>query len=363
MQKIIVSVTNDISTDQRVEKVCNSLFLNGYNIILIGRKLSNSTPLKRPYQTKRMRLFFNKSVFFYAEYNIRLFFLLLFSKKDILLSNDLDSLPANFLVSKIQNKKLVYDSHELFSEVPELVSKPIVKGIWRFLENYFYPKLRNTYTVCDSISKHYQKIYDTNFLVIKNTPLKLNLNTTEPPFELKKDNKKIILYQGAVNVGRGLKLIIDSLEFLPDFKFVIIGTGDIIHDLKEYVVDNKLIKKVVFLGRISPKELKNITPQADVGVSVEEDLGLNYRYALPNKLFDYIQAEVPVLVSNLPEMKKIVKKYNTGKIIEDRSPEKVALLIKKIVSTEYTSNLKKAKKELIWKYEEEKLLNIFSNLN
>lgn len=363
MQKIIVSVTNDISTDQRVEKVCNSLFLNGYKILLVGRKLTNSTPVNRPYPTKRMRLFFNKSVFFYAEYNIRLFLLLLFSKKDILLSNDLDSLPANFLASKIQNKKLVFDSHELFSEVPELVSKPRVKGFWRFLENYFYPKLKNTYTVCDSIATHYKKIYNTNFLVIKNTPLESGLNTLETTFHLKKGKEKIILYQGAVNVGRGLDLIIDSMAFLPDFKFVIIGTGDVIDELKEYVEHNKLTERVVFLGRINPKELKSITPQADVGVSVEEDLGLNYRYALPNKLFDYIQAEVPVLVSNLPEMKNIVTNYNVGEIIEERSPEKVALLIKKILSTKYTSNLQKAKKELIWKYEEEKLLNFFSNLN
>ena len=75
-----------------------------------------------------MSLLFNKGFLFYAEYNFRLFFLLLFSKKDILLSNDADTLLANFLASKLQNKKLVFDSHELFSEVPELVEKPFVKS-------------------------------------------------------------------------------------------------------------------------------------------------------------------------------------------------------------------------------------------
>jgi glycosyltransferase involved in cell wall biosynthesis len=360
LPKIIVSVTNDISTDQRVEKICGSLYKHGYDIVLIGRKQKNSIPLKRDYKTKRMQLLFNKSFLFYTEYNIRLFFILLFSKKDILLSNDLDTLLANFFVSRLQRKKLVYDSHELFSEVPELIDKPKVKAVWRFFENYFYPKLKNAYTVCNSISNHYLKLYGTKFSVIRNIPVYTKINTSGFPFN--RNGKKIILYQGAVNVGRGLELIIDTLAFLPDYKFVIIGTGDIIHDLKKYVLKKNVADQVHFLGRIKPNELKKITPLADIGVSVEEDLGLNYKYALPNKMFDYIQAKIPILVSNLPEMKQIIIDYKVGEVIENRNPEQVALLIKKIVSKDYKTYLDKAKKELIWRYEEEKLLEIFSNI-
>ncbi len=105
LKRIIVSVSNDLATDQRIEKICATLQELNYDILLVGRKLKNSLPLYRNYKTKRIHLFFNKGFLFYAEYNIRLFFLLLFSKKEILLANDLDTLLPNFLVSIIQKKK------------------------------------------------------------------------------------------------------------------------------------------------------------------------------------------------------------------------------------------------------------------
>ncbi|MCH3885932.1 glycosyltransferase [Tenacibaculum aquimarinum] len=359
MKRIIVSVTNDLSTDQRVDKVCNTLHENNFNVLLVGRKLSNSFKLDRKYNTKRINLLFNTGFLFYAEYNFRLFFLLLFSKKDILLSNDLDTLLANFLVSKIQRKKLVYDSHELFTEVPELLDKPFVKSVWLKLENWILPKLKNCYTVCQSIADFYNTKYNTNFKVIRNLPNKKTIKKGLIPFSTK--NKKIILYQGAVNVGRGLELMIDVMANLENYIFIIIGSGDISEDLKNKTIKEKLNNKVKFLGKLTPQELHKITPLADLGISLEEDLGLNYRYALPNKIFDYIQAEVPILVSNLPEMKRVVLDYNIGKIAEKRTPKKLANQIEKLVIKDFSSELKKAKEILIWKSEEEKLLTIFKN--
>lgn len=359
MKTIIVSVTNDLTTDQRVAKVCNSLINNGYGIILIGRLLKKSKPIYRNYKTKRFKLWFNKGVLFYAEYNIRLFFYLLFTPKEILLANDLDTLLPNFLVSKLQGKKLVFDSHELFSEVPELVNKPKTKQFWLCLEQFLIPKLKNCYTVCNSIANHFKTHYKTDFKVIKNIPVEKNAIKKALPFI---SDKKIILYQGAVNIGRGLELMLQTMQYLDDFVFVIVGDGDIFSKLKQQVIDENLQEKVMFLGRLSPKELHSITPNASVGISLEEDLGLNYRYALPNKIFDYIQAEVPVLVSNLPEMKQIVLDYKVGEIVLDRSPKAIALQLKNMDKEKYTKPLKKARKELVWKAEETKLITIFKNL-
>lgn len=360
MKRIIVSVTNDISTDQRVAKVCNTLHKNGYEILLIGRKLRNSEHLHRPYKTKRIKLFFNKGFLFYAEYNFRLFFILFFLKKNFLLSNDLDTLLPNFLVSKLQNKKLIYDSHELFSEVPELVNKPFTKKIWLGLERFLYPKLKNNYTVCGSIANHYKKKYNSLFSVIKNVPTQKNIVKGNLPFET--NRKKIIIYQGAINIGRGLELMIETMNYLENFVFVIIGSGDILKDLQEKVSTKKLNDKVIFLGKMMPKDLQNITPFASLGISLEEDLGLNYKFALPNKIFDYIQAEVPILVSNLPEMKQIVLNYNVGEIVIERNPKKIALQIKIMVEKDYKKQLQKAKDVLIWEKEEPKLLSIINNL-
>ena len=178
----------------------------------------------------------------------------------------------------------------------------------------------------------------------------------------KKKGKKIILYQGALNVGRGLELLIDTVALLEHFILVIVGEGDITSKLKATVHQQKLSQKVIFLGRIAPTELQKITPLAALGCSVEEDLGLNYHYALPNKIFDYIQAEIPVIVSNLPEMKQVVLNHKVGEILMERTPESFAALIKKTTSTNYTSALKAAKKKLTWQSEEHKLLEMFTHV-
>ncbi|MCF6279189.1 MAG: glycosyltransferase [Flavobacteriaceae bacterium] len=360
MKRIIISVTNDLATDQRVYKVSKTLQKLGYDILLIGRKLPNSLPLKRPYKTYRMKLLFNKGFLFYAEYNLRLFFKLLFTKKDILLANDLDTLLPNYLISQFLNKKLVYDSHELFTEVPELINRPRVQKIWLKIEKNILPKLKNCYTVCQSIADYYNDKYNTNFSVIRNLPEKLTKELKEPLFKLK--NEKIIIYQGALNLGRGIELMIETMQYLNNIIFVIIGDGDISTQLKQQVINLKLDDTVRFSGKIIPKELRTITPTADLGISIEEDLGLNYRYALPNKIFDYIQVEIPILVSDLTEMKGIIDSYKVGEVIIDRNPKALASQIEKILKKDtkyWKENLKNASKELIWENEKEKLITFF----
>lgn len=360
MKRIVVSVTNDLTTDQRVEKVCNTLYNNGFNILLIGRKLKNSKPLNRKYPIKRFNLLFNKGFLFFAEYNFRLFFYLLFTKKNYLLANDLDTLLANFLVSKIQNKKFIFDSHELFPEIPELVNRKKVKNTWLFLEKWMLPKLKNNYTVCNSIASLYKEKYNANFETILNLPTKKTIQKDKLPFDSK--GKKIILYQGAINIGRGLELMIETMHFLTNHVLVIIGDGDLYENLKNTVSKENINDKVYFLGKISPKKLHKLTPNADLGISLEEDLGLNYRFALPNKIFDYIQAEVPILVSDLPEMKNIILNYNVGEVALNRTPKDLAIQIESLLKKDFSKSLKTTKKELIWEKQEKKLLSIFKNL-
>ena len=365
MQKIIVSVTNDLTTDQRVHKVCSSLVTMNFEVLLVGRKLTDSIPLQRIYNTHRIKLLFNKGALFYAEYNIRLFFYLLFKRKDILLSNDLDTLLANYLISKTQNKKLVYDSHELFTEVPELVNRPKTQKIWLMLEQNILPKLKNTYTVCQSIADYYNEKYATNFKVIKNVPVCLKNNDKILLTEALHGKPKTIIYQGALNIGRGLELMIETVQYLENIQLIIIGDGDITEKLKSLVTQKKLVEKVFFLGKKTPEELRKITPLADLGISIEEDLGLNYRYALPNKIFDYIHASIPILVSDLPEMKHIVLEYQVGEIINNRKPKELAKQIESILRTKKHSwkrNLKIAASNLQWQKEEEVLHSIFTYL-
>ncbi|HYQ56349.1 MAG TPA: glycosyltransferase [Draconibacterium sp.] len=360
-KQIIVSVTNDLISDNRVHKVCSTLEKIGFSVLLVGRKLSGSQPIKRSYQTHRMSLLFTKGACFYAEFNFRLFLLLLFRSGDIFLANDLDTLTANFLASKLKRKPLVYDSHEYFTEVPELIGRPRVKRFWEWLEAKMVPHLKHCYTVCNSIAGIYNKKYNTTFKVVRNIPLK----NQENKVVIKNSGINTLLYQGALNIGRGLEQAIKAMHFVNNTRLIIAGDGDIKEKLEDLVYEENLGEKVEFTGRLSIEKLNELTPTADLGLSIEEDLGLNYRYALPNKLFDYIHAGVPVLVSNLPEMKTIVDQYQIGEVCNSHHPKELAQNINESISNSakrklWQENLKLAAKELTWENEEKVLTGIFS---
>ncbi len=361
-KKIIVSVTSDLVSDNRVHKVCNSLHNMGFDVLLVGRELPKSPTIEnRAYKVKRFSLLFHKGPQFYAAYNFRLFLFLFFSKFDLLLANDLDTLPANFLASKIKGKPIVYDSHEYFTEVPELIDRPKVKKVWEWLESKMIPKIKTAYTVCNSIAEIYSTKYGTPFKVVRNIPVSSKFLIEKKRVE---NPQKIILSQGAVNIGRGLKQAILSMKFIENANLIIAGDGDIKADLESFVLKEKLQNKVEFTGRLSIEELSKLTPQADLGLSIEEDLGLNYRFALPNKLFDYIQAQVPVLITNLPEMVAIVNKYKIGEITDSLDPQFLSTRIIDALNNQekrkgWAENLNLAAKELTWENEEKVIQSIF----
>ena len=367
MIKVYISVTNDIITDQRVNKTALSLLKLRADIVIIGRRTDKSIQLSaKPYKQKRFRLLFNKGPLFYAEYNIRLFIFLFFRKLDLLIANDLDTLLANYLVAKIRRKKLVYDSHEYFTEVPELAGRNFTKKVWTTIEKWILPKIKYSYTVCESIAKTYSEKYNITMHVIRNLPVYVEV-LPEINVNIRQQKEKIIIYQGSLNMARGLELAIETMNYIDNAKLVIIGDGDITHNLQKLADRPALHNRVQFIPRMPYEELISYTIQADLGISLEEKIGLNYYYALPNKLFDYIQARIPVLVSDFPEMAKIVKEYNVGFTVNTSDPRQLASVIKEMIGNEnqnkvWKQNLEKAAKKLCWEQEEKKLLSIYSGI-
>lgn len=369
MKRIIVSVTNDLVTDQRVFKVCKTLQELDFDILLVGRKLKDSPPISRPYKTKRMRLIFNKGFLFYAEYNIRLLFLLLISKKSVLLSNDLDTLLPNYLVSKIQNKKLVYDSHELFTEVPELISRPKVQKIWLKIEEWIFPNLKNCYTVNYIIAKIYNDKYNVKVKVVRNIAPRLVSKSANFEFSNKiKGSKKMLILQGSgINVDRGAEEAVAMMQYLEGYILYIIGSGDIFDKLKDMVRELNLDSKIKIIDRIPYIELIEYTKIADLGLSLDKNTNLNYEYSLPNKVFDFIQTNTPMLVSNRKVVAQLVNKNNIGLVTDSHDPMKLAQLISDAFEdtnlySQWQTNIKEAAKIYNWENESEKLKEIYSSL-
>jgi len=360
---VFVAVTNDISTDERVHKVCSYLTEKNFKILVYGRVLPDTFTVNRSYKILRKKHWFNNNFLFYAEYNIRLFFFLLFKKYNYILSNDLDTLPACFFASKITTSTLVYDSHELFSEGPELQGRTFVQNFWRKLEDYFLPKIKKSYTVSNAIAKFYDTKYKNNMGVIRNLPL-LKRTVKEKKVHFPTANK-VVLYQGVLNPGRGIKTMIKALHFLENVDLVIIGYGKVKNKLEQFVSAEKMQQRVHFLGRIPHNELPNYTKIADIGMVLEEPLGKSFEFSLPNKLFDYIHAEIPIIAGNLPEITSIIKHYKVGISIENPTPKKVAnaitnLLTDKKLRTDIKQHQEKAKEILCWEKEQKKLDRYFS---
>ena len=365
-----VSVINDLVTDNRVNKTCMALIECGYDVTLVGRKLSNSLPIPNwTFKTIRLKMIFKKGPLFYFFFNLRLFFVGLINKTDLFYANDLDTLAPMFLLSKLKKKPLIYDSHELFCEVPELKASRIKKSIWQKLEGYIIPKLQTCITVNVSIAKIYEAKYNVPFYIIR------NISDFDQTFIPKSrvqlslpEDKKIILLQGAgINVDRGAEELIDAMEFVQNAVLYIIGSGDVWENLKQKVLFNKNIQnKVVLINKLPKSELINYTFNADLGLSIDKNTNLNYLYSLPNKIFDYIQAEIPILASRLPEIENIILQYKIGDFIDDHNPKTIANKLNEMLYSQQLSSYKKylaiAKKEITWKSEKEKLLTIIKNI-
>ena len=326
-RRIILSVTNDLVTDQRVHRACMALHEAGYMVTLVGRRNPPSalrSPLSvhcSPYRTVRMRLLFRKKALFYAEYNIRLFLLLLFSKADAFYSNDTDTLLACHCAAVLRRKPLFFDAHEMFPEVPELVGRPKVKRFWSSLEDRLFPKLnarhRAAVTVCRSIADIYLKRYNLKMDVVRNVPMQYpeaDSDVSELMRHIPED-KKILLYQGAVNVGRGIEWVMDAMPLLPDCHMVVAGTGDLYDSLRQKAASEGLEERVTFLGRLAPAQLQAFTHKASLGLSLLENRGLNYYYSLPNRIADFVQAGVPVLATDFPEIHNVVEGYGIGTLV------------------------------------------------
>lgn len=341
-------------------RICSSLAGGGYAVLLVGRRMKGSPEMEsRPFSQKRLSCFFNKGKLFYAEYNIRLFFYLLFKKADGICAIDLDTILPCYLVSRLKGIKRVYDAHEYFSQQKEIISRPGIYKLWYWVERKMIPRFKNGYTVSQSIAEAFHKKYGVNYEVIRNMPL-LKESRTIPPKE------NIILYQGAVNEARGLENLIPAMKQI-NMPLHIYGDGNFLIQAKALTLANNLNEKVLFVGKVSPAELESITAKAMIGINLVENNGLNQFYSLANKFFDYIHHGIPQVTMNFPEYKRVNDDYEVAMLIDYADEKSIVhaiqtLLNDKEVYDRLQQNCIAAREKYNWQLEEKVLIQFYKNI-
>ncbi len=343
-----------------MQRIAGILANSGYGVKLVGRKRKQSIPLEElAYKQHRIFCFFDKGKLFYLEYNMRLFWYLLFARADVYAAIDLDTLLPNTLIAKLKGKKLVFDAHEYFTEVPEVANRLLVKTIWQKVASVCIPVVDAAYTVGDQLAALFTKQYGISFKAILNVPYYKEHQTKPAPA------LPIIFYQGALNEGRGLPELIRAMQQI-NAKLMIAGEGDLSQVLRELVKQLGLEEKVEFMGFVKPAQLVELTENATIGCNLLEPKGLSYQYSLANKFFDYIHAGIPQICADFIEYGHINQQFNVALLCNCNEPEIVAainnLLTNKHLYHQLQQNCAKAAQVYNLQREEEKILNLYNQL-
>ena len=367
IKKVAFSVTNCICYDQRVLKIAETVSELGCDITIIGRRRGSCCDIDIvKFSTKRFRMLFKRGFLFYKFYNIRLFFYLLLHKYDLLVSNDLDTLLPNFLVSKLKGVSLIYDSHEFFTGLPEIQHRPFVKWVWKSIERSVFPHLKHVMTVSEPIAELYEKMYNIRPLVVRNFSKSSALVTpfTREDLNINPDDLLVIIQGTGINIDKGAEELVEAVNISSGVSLLVVGSGDVLPELKEQVRNLNLENKIRFIPSVPWEILMKYTKASDVGVCLEKATNLNYRFSLANKLFDYISAGKPIIASDLPEVRKFIQTYTFGLIIQKVTPVAISREFKKLkenpeLLSELKINAAIASESINWKTESLKVTEFY----
>jgi len=368
--RVVSAIINDIYTDQRVRKQAAVLkSLNCDVTIACRRQSDHGSGADDDFHSVKFTFPVNHGPLFYFLYNMRLFSYLLFHRFDVYVANDLDTLLPCFLLSRIRNKPLVYDSHEYFTGQHGLDHNRLAYKTWKRIERYILPKLRYMITVSESIAQLYFSEYGILPVVVRN----LSFSSKQiKPFSryqagIPEDDFLVVLQGTGLNPGRGAIELLDAMKLTEGVHLMIIGSGDSIEEIKTKSSGLSVKHKVTFVPRMPWEEMMSYTKMCDAGLSLDKDQSINQRYSLPNKLFDYLSAGIPVIVSPLPEIEAIVSQYNCGLVTDDVTPVGISkALLRMRDDSELRSRLKEGAKNasqlLTWDDEKQKEISLFKTL-
>jgi hypothetical protein len=373
-RRLLFAVTTDLSYDQRMQRICGSLARAGYQVQLIGWERPVSVPLTaQPYAQHRLRGWCQRGKLFYLEYNLRLGWYLLRQRADVWACADLDAALPVWARSFIGNQNFSYDAHELFTEVPEVVNRPRIKRFWQWVEDFIVPRARLRYTVGPALARLFeQRHVGSPFAIVRNVPFgNEQLTISKEPVLSAQPAAPTLLYQGALNVGRGLAQLLDAMLLVPA-RLVICGEGDCSASLRQQAERLGLLAsgQVEFKGYVLPDALRQLTAQATVGIMLLENTGLSYYYSLANKFFDYVQAGIPQLCIDFPEYRALNEQHEVAALVPDLTPATLAAALARLLPAgqpgdyyqRLAANCRLARQEWNWQEEEKILVELYDNL-
>lgn len=358
--KIVCLVINDLSHDQRMIRCCSTLAAAGHDVVLVGRELPTSPQLTaRPFRQHRIRCRYHVGKRFYAEFNWRLYRTIHQWEYEVICAVDLDTLLAATLLRR-RGVALVYDAHEWFSETPEVASRPIVRAAWRSLGRMLVPRTDARYTVGPMLAQRLAQDYGAGFETVRNVPHRLVSSFSE-------NVRGVILYQGMLNPGRGLKTAIQAMASLPDCRLWVVGDGPEKSRLADFARELGVGDRVVFHGFIAPESLPAITRRAWLGINLLEASSASYYYSLANKSLDYVQAGLPSVQMDFPEYRAVNEAYDTFLLLPRLHPPALVAMIRDLLDEperyeRLRRNCRRAAEDLCWEREAPKLLAIYAGL-
>ncbi len=357
---ILFISTSYAEYDRRMQRIIQTLIHAGYKVSWIARSKDFHVEIDQlnyiPISTRAKSGFM-----FYAQFNIKAQKLALQSDAGIISAVDLDTIMAGSWALR-EGRRLVFDSHEYFTEVPELKGRNLVKNYWGRLGRKYIPRARKAYTVNHSLARILEQLYRRKFEVVRNVPF-AEVKTKANSYSA----KKTISYVGVLNIGRGLHQILDAMvELSPEYHLQLIGDGDITQHLKARVQELKLEDRVHFLGYVAPEKINALLAASWCGINLLDSTSLNYYYSLANKYFDYIHAGCPQICMSFPEYKFLNTQYETAVLVDNLEPQSIQRAIEKLGRTNtykaIQEECEKAREEYTWEKEEEQLLSIYKQV-
>ncbi len=359
-KRIVLTVTSEPNYDQRMIRICTSLHNAGYDVTLIGRRKPTTKPIKpKPFRQVIIYQRINQGKLFYALYNLKMFFYLLFRPIDAICAIDLDTILPVYFVSRLRGIKRVYDAHELFCEMEEVVANPTSYKMWKWIERFTVPHFKFGYTVNQSIADEFKLLYNVDYGVVRSA-------TVLKAFTIPLKNEKYILYQGAVNKGRCFDKLIPAMKDV-NARLIICGEGNFYLEAQQMVKDLDLQDKVIFKGYVPPEELTNYTANAYIGITLFVATSKSNELSLANRFFDYMHHGVPQLAMAYPEYENINREFEIASLISNVEPTNIAkalnhLLEDEVYYTRLQQNCLRAREVYCWQEEEKKLLGTYKNV-